>query len=176
MAVMDPKPCLYCSGIFVPAKKTTLFCSRSCQAKWLRQENVLKNKQRKGVYKDCAVCGTNFYVPAYRANTALYCSRRCTSIGNPENTQKARDKSPIMARKGSLETKKYKTVMVNGKQVREHRFVMEQHIGRKLESWEHVHHIDGNHLNNDINNLQILSNSEHQKLELAQWAITKPDS
>lgn len=66
--------------------------------------------------------------------------------------------------------------MVNGKQVREHRFVMEQHIGRKLESWEHVHHIDGNHLNNDINNLQVLSNSEHQKLELAQWAITKPDN
>jgi len=47
---------------------------------------------------------------------------------------------------------------------------MEQHLGRKLESWEHVHHIDGNHLNNNIENLEVLSNADHQRKELAAWS------
>jgi hypothetical protein len=46
-----------------------------------------------------------------------------------------------------------------------HRLVMEKCLGRKLETWEHVHHIDGNPKNNDISNLQVLTNSEHRKLE-----------
>lgn len=71
--------------------------------------------------------------------------------------------------KGNSTVKKYKQIMVNGKLVREHRWLMEQHLGRKLESWEHVHHIDGNHLNNAIENLIVLSNAEHQKEELKQW-------
>lgn len=70
----------------------------------------------------------------------------------------------------SKKPKRYKTIMVNGIQVREHRWIMEQHLGRKLEPWEHVHHIDGNHLNNLIDNLEVLSNSEHQRRELEQWA------
>jgi len=38
---------------------------------------------------------------------------------------------------------------------------MELHLGRKLSTDEHVHHIDGNKLNNDIQNLTILSRSDH---------------
>ena len=45
-----------------------------------------------------------------------------------------------------------------------HREVMEEHLGRKLERWEEVHHIDENRLNNDISNLEVLSKSEHAKL------------
>lgn len=65
--------------------------------------------------------------------------------------------------------RRYKTIVVNGTQVREHRWIVEQHLGRKLESWEHVHHIDGNHLNNLLSNLEVLSNAEHQKKELESW-------
>jgi len=45
--------------------------------------------------------------------------------------------------------------------VTEHRWVMEQHLGRKLKPSEHVHHVDGNKANNKISNLRILSNREH---------------
>jgi len=46
-----------------------------------------------------------------------------------------------------------------------HRIVMEKHLGRELRPEENIHHIDGNNQNNDINNLKIMSNSEHRKLE-----------
>lgn len=36
-------------------------------------------------------------------------------------------------------------------------------VGRWLSTDEHVHHIDGNKLNNDIDNLEVLSCSEHAK-------------
>ena len=56
----------------------------------------------------------------------------------------------------------------NGKRIfiDEHRFVMENHIGRKLNKNEIVHHIDGNKSNNNINNLQIMSEKEHKILHL----------
>ena len=41
---------------------------------------------------------------------------------------------------------------------------MEEHIGRMLEHNEVVHHIDGNGLNNSIENLQVMSRKEHQAL------------
>ncbi len=45
----------------------------------------------------------------------------------------------------------------------EHRIVMEQFIGRELKQDEHVHHIDGNKLNNTLDNLQLVTLSAHAK-------------
>lgn len=45
-----------------------------------------------------------------------------------------------------------------------HRVVVENHLKRKLETSEHIHHIDGNVLNNNISNLQIVNNSDHRKI------------
>jgi len=45
-----------------------------------------------------------------------------------------------------------------------HRLIMENKLGRKLFSWEHVHHIDENKRNNDPDNLMIVTNSEHRKM------------
>lgn len=42
-----------------------------------------------------------------------------------------------------------------------HRKVMEEHLGRKLRRDEIVHHKDGNKLNNDIANLQVMTRAEH---------------
>jgi len=44
-----------------------------------------------------------------------------------------------------------------------HRYVFEQFLGRKLYKNEQVHHINGDTLDNDINNLILLSRSEHRK-------------
>lgn len=44
---------------------------------------------------------------------------------------------------------------------REHRVIMAQYIGRKLEPWEVVHHINGNTQDNRIENLEIQKWDEH---------------
>ena len=48
-----------------------------------------------------------------------------------------------------------------------HRIVMENYLGRILNKYEIVHHIDENKKNNDINNLQILTKSMHTKLHMS---------
>jgi hypothetical protein len=49
--------------------------------------------------------------------------------------------------------------------MRRSRFVMEEHLCRKLLPEEVVHHIDENPANDDISNLQLLPNqSEHMKI------------
>jgi hypothetical protein len=44
------------------------------------------------------------------------------------------------------------------------RFMMEQHVGRYLTEDEHVHHKNGNELDDRIDNFEILTRSEHIKL------------
>lgn len=48
--------------------------------------------------------------------------------------------------------------------VYEHRYVIEQQIGRFLEKDEVVHHINGNKSDNRLENLMLLTPSEHSKL------------
>ena len=59
---------------------------------------------------------------------------------------------------------KYISLKINGKKYDEHRLIMENNIGRKLTFNEVVHHIDGNKSNNKIENLQLMSRSEHARL------------
>lgn len=60
----------------------------------------------------------------------------------------------------------YKGIKVDGKKRDEHRVVMEQHLGRKLNPDEVVHHINGNKFDNRIENLSVMSKSDHAKLHM----------
>lgn len=51
------------------------------------------------------------------------------------------------------------------KEAYEHRLVMEDFLGRQLERDEVVHHKDGNKSNNSLENLEVLSRSEHTRIE-----------
>jgi hypothetical protein len=52
----------------------------------------------------------------------------------------------------------------NGRDIKEQRYVMEQYLGRKLETDEVVHHIDGDRTNNLLDNLRLMPLGEHSKL------------
>ena len=61
--------------------------------------------------------------------------------------------------------KKYKFISINGKSVRQHRFIMEQYLKRKLRPQEAIHHKDGDGCNNNLDNLEVLPYNQHCKIE-----------
>ena len=115
-----------------------------------------------GINKICACCGAAYYVSLCRVEKTKYCSRSCLAKVHLEKFSHLRFK-PSNQPKHT-----YKQMTVNGKQVRVHRYMMEQHLGRKLATWEHVHHINNNSQDNRIENLAVLSNSNHQKIEIEE--------
>lgn len=52
----------------------------------------------------------------------------------------------------------------NNRRMLEHRFIMQEKIGRKLKHEEQIHHKDHNGKNNKLSNLVLLSASDHAKL------------
>lgn len=52
---------------------------------------------------------------------------------------------------------KYQYQTINGKKDRVHRHVMSEHINRPLMSHEHVYHLNGDHFDNRIENLVLIT-------------------
>ena len=54
------------------------------------------------------------------------------------------------------------------------RYLMEQHLGRRLDPDEEVHHKDGDKLNDSLNNLEVLLVSEHKIIHSGRQVYVCP--
>lgn len=81
----------------------------------------------------------------------------CTDKSSPKMNHR------IVSR--TLSPNGYVRIYISGiGRVFEHRWVMEQHLGRKIHRTEHVHHMNGNRTDNRIENLQLVDASIHNRL------------
>ena len=67
----------------------------------------------------------------------------------------------------------YKQKKFGRRGIREHRWVVEQLLGRRLDINEIVHHKDGNKRNNSPDNLEILTRKAHGVIHYLKYPIIK---
>lgn len=118
------------------------FCSTKCRDEARKTGKIIKCKQ----------CGKEFY-----STRRDFCSPECARKYRSDNTD-----HKIYMEKGYLV--KYERGYNKKGNVKLHRDIIEKKLGRRLDPSEVVHHKDGNKLNNDIDNLEVMSRGDHSRL------------
>lgn len=122
-------------------------CSKSCTNRVYKK---LATGNRNPAWKGgvtrskltCPYCGKIFYARPHR----IYCSEDCYSKALTW---------------GALDS------AIGKRNFKEYRKLAEKKLGRKLKEDEVVHHIDGDHTNNNLDNLEVMNEAEHTRLHVA---------
>jgi hypothetical protein len=125
--------------------------------------------------KVCGGCGYRFpFCGSGNPGTGRYCQRECANRATKPMRGRKGPSSPNWKGGRSVSKEGYVGVRVNGEYIAEHRYVISQHIGRDLLPEETVHHKNGVHGDNRLENLELWS-SRHprgQRIEdLVDFAI-----
>ena len=110
---------------------------------------------------NCHTCGKKlFKIPSeLELHKNIYCSRDCYSKARKKLTRELSSNwnGGIWITPDGYRFIKQEDGTYRG----EHRLIMEKSLGRSLLSEEIVHHIDGDKLNNNIDNLCLMSRKQH---------------
>lgn len=152
-------PCQQCGTSFYPVADATTFCSMACR------------NAAQVIYpdKDCEFCGTPYRPrPGQRER---FCSRPCwigASYKRPLDRQH-NGKPAVLDNHGYVRIYEpgHPAATKSG-WIFEHRHVVEKSLGRTLANAEHVHHLNHVRDDNRLENLQVLSHSEHSTITAAE--------
>lgn len=108
----------------------------------------------------CRVCKKVFKRKRHDS-PKLHCSRSCAAI--TRNKRIARLVGDKLRGTGKCVS------YIKRGGIHEHRYLMQQHLGRKLKSTEIVHHKNHDFRDNRLSNLEVMSRSEHQRLHALKW-------
>jgi len=136
-------------------------------------KNYTKNTSK--IARICAFCGKIFYrwPSQYNEGRGKFCSKLCKA--KSESQPKTPFPSKITRHKYfAIRIPSHPRSHTNG-YVYEHILIAEKKIGRKLKQGEVVHHIDGNRLNNDPNNLLVMMLGEHFRYHNTKWQISESE-
>ena len=160
------------------------YCSRTCLGKANKERYALRR------IRICDYCGVEFDYQGHhkKTNAHFFCSKKCAYEFKKNQLTVSCDwcgaditrKASAVFRFGphnfcdrgcyqdfiNFEKAGSKNQKVCGRVL--YRALMEKKLGKKLTSDEEVHHIDGNHENNTMENIKVMSSSEHSKLHAAQ--------
>lgn len=101
----------------------------------------------------CYVC--NNYMLRKKNAEIKYCSRVCVDIGNSGANNNGWKGGKTIDHQG------YVKLSVGGRTIREHRYIFEKILGRRLTPKEVVHHINNKKIDNRPENICLVSHREH---------------
>lgn len=147
--------CRVCKKVFYRwASTNAKYCSRKC---YLIDHHIAPRAVKAKKVFICKYCGKEF--EDWKCKNRKLCSKSCKDKWISENI---RGKNHKLWKGGYTATNGYRYIQKNGKWETEHRLVMEKMLGRKLNELEVVHHIDGDRLNNNADNLLVMGDREHR--------------
>ena len=131
----------------------------------VNKKNAVRLTQwNKYAISHCDVCGNTCPKRLDSKPTRTYCTLECHGI-----MQRTMNKRTIYKEGWRVKASYYGYVVkriwndiYKGEWVTQHRYNMEQYLGRKLLKTEIVHHIDMDKTNNDISNLWYCTKSQHK--------------
>lgn len=116
----------------------------------------------------CEICGRELIAAAKQAKSGerRFCSRRCAGKSSTPPGSQTGEKSSSWKGGRFQSSIGYEMVLLEGqgKYTTAQKAIMEKTLGRKLRPGEVVHHRDGDKMNNDVSNLEVMSRAAHARI------------
>ena len=170
--------CLSCKNIFKvsPYQKNNKFCNKECKKIYLKSVGTLfkclncDNEKRRTRVKQkyCnAKCQMN-----YEYKNGIRDKKEITKVANEFMRKKFTEKFDTGTYNKWLGKRGYYVISLQGKRKYEHHYIWEK-INDVIPKGHVIHHKNHNKLDNDIDNLELMTSKDHLKLHAKERIIDK---